>query len=482
MNAPELWLAGRRLQDTATARAIVLGDPELTWGTRDTATQPPPATLRFSILFRDGMHDMPELQNGARVELRLPDPAAYGLDPVTPFAGEISTIAAEPSEALDGALLVTATARDTTGEFSDLFVSTALAAGTDRPAQLREKFTAEGWTLDLPDDTRRTAAAHYNSIKLATVLDRHITRHRGRRYDLSHRDGHGVLHKRVKVTEGTPRTAPADELLATAAGWNRTYNSPTRDGVPSPLAVISGRNIHRKAGWTQEPGATVTAANVTPMVQGDDGLTEDGDEQIFRAPADVVERFGLTSIDLATDLETPADQEAMARRYMAADNPWTLDQLEIKDTDALDRTLVENLLNPDTRNQMLVAIDGVMHNRPDPGPSVIRSYLAAGRYTWTGKKWEMVLTLERTIYAQPAGYVSFEEIGQSFDPYIYAATFDSIGPALSYADFREIEALQPAAGDLYTFDTLNLPHRSDTFDTVNPFLDFADFATLKRTP
>lgn len=481
MNAPELWLNGRRLADTRTSRAPVLGDPELTWGTRDMDTQPPAATLRFSVLFRDGMHDMPDLQNGARVELRHP---GYGwtAEPITPFAGEITTVSAEPSTEHRGALLVTATARDTTGEFSDLFVSTDLPAGPARPAQLVDSFAAEGWELDLPADPRTSAAARYNSVKLSTVLDRHITRYRGRRFDLSSRDDAGVLVKRVKVIEGSPRSAPADNLLATAAGWNRTYNSPLRDGVPSPLAVVPAANIRRDVGWTQEPGSAVTAVNLTPLKQGDDGLTEDGDEQTYRAPADTVARLGLTSLDIATDLDHPADQQHAAEGWMADTNPWTLDRLEIKDTAALTPELLAGLLDPVTRNQTLVAVDGVMHNRPDPGPSVIRSYVAAGEYTWdaAAKKWHIVLTLEGTIYAHPDRLVSFAEVGQSFDRYVYGAAFDTIGPALSFADFREIDALQPAGGDLWTFDTLNLPPDGDTFDTVNPYLTYADFGTLRK--
>lgn len=481
MIAPELWLNGRRLDDRAAARATVASEPELTWGTRDTDAQPPAATLRFGILFRDGMHDVPDFQNGARVELIHPG-TGWTPERITVFAGEIITIAAEASEDVPGALLVTATARDTTGEFADLFVSTNFTAGTSRPAQLREKFAAEGWEIDLPDDSRPSAAARYNSIKLATVLDRHVTRYRGRRYDLSERDDEGRLRKRVRVTEGSPRTAPADELLATDAGWNRTYKAPLRDGEPSPLAVIPAANVRRDAGWTQEPGSAVTAVNLTPLTQGEDGLTEDGDEKIYRAPAELIARFGLTSLDVETDLSAPADQEAAARCWMAEDNPWTLDQLEILDAAKLPESLLADLLNPATRNQLLVAIDGVMHNRPDPGPSVIRSYLAAGRYTWNAEamKWELVLTLERTIYAQPEGFVSYTELADAFDRNIYAATFDSIGPALSFADFREIDALQAANGDLWTFETLVLPAGNDTFGTMNPHLTYADFGTLRK--
>lgn len=483
MNTPELWMNGRQLETTATARATVASEPELTWGTRDTDAQPPAATLRFSIIFRDGMHDMPDLQNGARVELVH---TAFGYPPerITVFAGEIITTAAEASEDIPGALLVTATARDTTGEFSELFVSTALPAGTNRPAQLREKFAAEGWTLNLPEDTRPSAAARYNSIKLATVLDRHLTRYRGRRYDLTERDAAGTLQKRVQVTEGSPRTAPADELLATDAGWHRTYKAPLRDGEPSPLAVIPAANIRRNVGWTQEPGSAVTAVRLTPLTQGEDGLTEDGEEKNYRAPADVVARFGLTSLDIETDLAQPAHQEEAARAWMAEDNPWTLDQLEVVDSAQLPEDLLADLLNPATRNRLLVAIDGVMHNRPDPGPSVIRSYLAGGRYTWNAAagKWEMVLTLERTIYAHPEGFVRFAEISTAFDRNIYAASFESIGPALSFADFREIDALQPAAGELWTFAALHLPYMNDTFATLNPHLTFAHFKTLRKTP
>lgn len=485
MIAPELWLNGRRLTGLAADRAPALGGLKLTWGDPDTEEQAPPETLRFSVLFRDGMHDLPDLHNGATVELLHPEPAGDG-SCRNIFTGTVTTMDAEPSEDLAGALVVNATAVGQTADLDRLFTAANLPAGTGRPAQLRALFAAEGWALELPDDPRPSAAARYNSIKLSTLLDRHLTRYRGRRYDLSCRDRDGQLQRRLGVTEGSARWAPADDLLASPVGvWDRSYSSPVRDGQPSPLAVIPAGNVLREVGWAQQPGNTITAVNLTPLLQGDDGFTEDGEERNYRAAPAVVARFGLYDVDIDTDLLQPADQDATAAAWMNDDSPWKPDELKIRDAAALPPALLADLLDPASRNRVLVALDGVMHNRPDPGPSVIRAYLIAGEYTWTGGKknrWELQLSLDRTIYARPAGSISFEQVRQSLDSDIHGARFDTVGPALSFADFRELEALQPAAGDLWTVADLALLPRYDSFLTVNPYLTFADFGTILRNP
>lgn len=485
MIAPELWLNGRRITGGKADRAPVLVPVTLDWGSDEAGEQPNPATLTFTVLFRDGMGDVPDLQNGAQVELI--HPSEWWKPARTIFAGTISTMAAEPSAAVEGALEVRATAVDTTAEFDDLFVSANMPAGHSRPAQLAAMFEAEGWELELPADPRRSAAARYNSIKLATLLDRHITRYRGRRFDATGRDEFGQLRKRVIVTEGSAREAPADALLATDVGvWDRSYNSPHRDGTESPLVVLQAANIFRDVGWVQEAGNTTTAVKLTPLVQDEDGFTEDGDELNFRAASHVVATFGLHSVDVETDLEAPAEQEAVARAWMNGDSPWMMDGLTIRDTAALLPEQIADLLDPVTRNRALVAVNGVMHNRPDPGPSVLRSYIIGGKYEWNGKAWDMSLTLERTIYARPALRWTYQKLQRAFDPNIYGATYASVSEALSFADFREITAPHPPgtypAAERWTWAALKASRlmADISYTYANPRLRYADFKTLRK--
>src|SRR5690606_21743342 len=114
------------------------------------------------------MHDMPDLNNGGKIELIHP----YGNRTI--FAGTIRTIAAEPPTSVDGALEVTGNATDYTADLDQEYMATDLPAGTGRRTALINAFSAAGWTLSIPFDPRPSAAAVYNSIKLATMLDRFV--------------------------------------------------------------------------------------------------------------------------------------------------------------------------------------------------------------------------------------------------------------------------------------------------------------------
>lgn len=431
--APTLWLNGRQITGLAIDRAPVLCPVELTWGNSSALEQPDPANLKFTILFLDGMHDMPDLNNGGKIELIHPDGNR------TIFAGTIRTMGAEPSTRVKGALEVTGNATDYTADLEQEYMATDLPAGTGRRAALINAFAAAGWTLSVPSDPRPSAAAVYNSIKLATMLDRFISRYRGRRYDTSYRDATGTLIKRVSVVEGSARSIPADTLIITPGGtWDRTYNTPSIDGVPSPIVRLPASNAFLDPKWSQDPENTITAVQLQTMQAGDDGFTTLR-ERNYKAAPGIVEQYGLRSVEVETDLLDTADFRPAAEAWMNNDSPWQMSDLPVRDSTELPARTLRELLDQTTRYKELLTVIDILLNRPDPGPSVMRSYLVGGSYTWTGKRWEISLALERTIYAVPSRQTTFTDLRNATNPAISTARLNTIGDKLTFADFREIE-------------------------------------------
>lgn len=434
MDAPQLWLNGRQLTGLATDRAPVLCPVELDWGSDSAVDQPKPANLKFTVLFLDGMHDISDLDSGAKVELIHPSPKRHI------FAGTIRTLAAEPSAKIKGALEVTANATDYTADLEAEYVSTDWPSGDLRHYHLLDSFAELGWTLDMPTSLLPSAQATYNSIKLVTLLDRHISRHRGRRYDTSYRTPGGNLRRRMNVIEGTSRFIPGDTLLADSnKRWDRTYGAPSIGGLTSPLVKLPASNVELNPSWTQDPDNIITAVNLSVMRQGDDGFTEQS-ERNFKAAKAVIERYGLKSTEVETDLLNSSDQATAAKAWMNDDSPWQMSGLLIRDSSELSITDLTELLSAASRYKALITVTNILANRPDPGPSVMRSYLSGGNYQWDGKRWQLTLGLERTIYSQPSEPATFTSIRNATNPNISTATLESIGRKLTFADFREIEA------------------------------------------
>ncbi|MGX1750509.1 hypothetical protein [Glutamicibacter protophormiae] len=435
MPAPHLWLNGRQITGRATDRAPVLAPLTLEWGSDSHIEQPKPADLKFTILFRDSMADIPDLINGAQVELVDP----YANRPI--FVGAIRSMSSKPSNKVKGALEVTAHCTDYTADLESLFISTDWPSSVNRPTQLRYEFIEQGWTVSIPDDPTPSAELKLNSIKLMTVLERFISRWRGHRYDTSWRDKiTGELHKQVGVFKGNARRMRADKLTTDTAGrWNRRYTAPLVEGEYSPILNIPASNILLDPEWTQDTENCVTIVNLSTTGMGEDGFST-LTERTFKAPAPVLQQFGHRAIELETDLLNPSDWAACAAEWMDDDSPWNVSELTVRDTDELDQQVVADLLAMVTRYKTLVIVTGILANRPDPGPSDYRSYLLGGTYTWTGKKWEMSLRMERTITKlDGAGdWWTCERVAASTTLDIANATCLTVGNELTVADFRFI--------------------------------------------
>lgn len=433
MDAPQLWLNGRQITGLASDRAPVLAPVSLSWGTDTSIDQPPPANLKFTILFLDGMHDIADLHKGSQIELVHPSPKR------TIFAGSVRTMSSTPSDKFKGALELTVNATDHDADLENEYISADWIEGNTRRLRLITAFFDAGWDLTIPTDPRQSAATHVNSIKLLTLLERHITRFRGRRFDTSYRTSTGVLVKRLQVVKGNSGSVPADILLPLENGeWERTFRAPVTDGVASPLLQLDASNALLDPEWNQDASDTITAVQLSTQSLGEDGFTT-LTERNYRAQPSVVSEFGLQSTDLESDVLDPLEWSNVASQWMNSDSPWQMSGLTIRDSALLSPNILARLLDPSTRHQVLVYVMNILANRPDPGPSVMRSFVMGGEYIWNGKKWELTLNLERTIYGKPTNLTRITDIANSVNQMISGAKLADIGRNLTFADFREIE-------------------------------------------
>lgn len=432
--APRIWLNGRRLDTTAAGRVLILTPLTISWGSSTGEEQPDPANAKLTFLFLDSMSDLPDLAKGAEIEVTDPGSESIVL------AGTVTTMSAKPSTRFRGALEVVVNIVDYLAPFDSEYTQVNWGEGTNRVNQLHNEFNAAGWELRIPEDGRTSAATRVNSIKLGTLLERHISRYRGRRYDTSYRSEEDLLlRKRVSVYKGSAKTLEPDHLLATSSGWGREFTTPTIEGTPAPAVILEASNILNDPSWTSGPEDAVTAVSMSTMALGDNGFSELV-EHNFRAPAATVAKLGLRSISIESDLADSTDWQPAAAQYFNDDAPWRMDALTIRDTDQLSPEAMAALLSPHSRYQALVIVAGIAANRPDPGPSDLRSFLVGGEFSWTGKRWEISLTLERTIQdlSGEGDWWTCERVAQSENPLISQATCQSVGDQLTVADFRFI--------------------------------------------
>lgn len=435
---PRLYLNGRQLAGTRAANAPVLAPAELTWGSDGAYEQPEPDNLKFTLLFKESMYDVPDLVKGAEVELLVVTSEGWR----TLFAGRIRTLSAAPSTRYEGGLEVTANATSHKADIENTYISTNWPAGANRVSHLNAEFLAENWFVYFPENSQDSAQAVYNSVKLMTMLERYMNRYRGKAFDTSYRGSDGDLRKRLTVMEGSSRYVEPDQLLASPPGvWKKTYNSPTISGTPSQILYLPASNALQDPSWTQDPDNAITAVTLSTMALGDDGFTTQT-ERNYRAPQAIRDQFGVQSVDFETDLLNSADWQATANDWMTNDSPWKMSDLTIHDSDLMIEADLADLLANDTRFNTLIVVTGIMANRPDPGPSDLRSYLLGGTYTWDGKAWAMTLTLERTITALAGAgdYWTCQLVGASANPNIANATCASVGDTLTVGDFKFIGA------------------------------------------
>lgn len=433
---PQIWLNGRQLDTTTATSSLVLTPLTITWGASPGDEQPDSATAKVRFMFLETMGELPDLKKGAAIEI---------VDPGTGhavLAGSVTTMSAKPSTLRKGALEVEVNVADWLADLENEYVSTDWPSNLSRPTHLRNAFVAAGWSLQVPNSDQLSAEAKLNSIKLLTLLERHITRYRGRRYDTSYRLTDGTLLKRVSVYKGAARELAPDRLVTRWNGeWTRKFAAASIDGVDLPTVEIPASNIHNDPSWSSGPEDATTAVKLSTMHLGDDGFST-LTERNYKAPAATINTLGLRSIDLETDLATSTDWQPTAAAYFDDDAPWKMDSLTVENSDNFTPAVMDALLSPLTRYQLLVIVTGINPNRPDPGPSDLRSFIAGGEYTWNGKKWEITLTLNRTItkLSGEGDWWTCARVGASSTSAIKNATCESVGDSLTVADFRFIGA------------------------------------------
>ena len=453
MQAPELWLNGRQLTGYASDRAPVLAGVEISWGTDSPDEQPDPASMSFSVLFRDGMHDVPDLTNGGAVE--LVQDATATTERVTVFAGTIRSMRAEPDFELgEQALRVNATCMDYMADLEETFTSAFLMKMN--PTSMAGKFAQKGWSIIIPDREAGYPEEEmtYDSIKLLTLLDRYMYPFKGQRCDASYRNSSGNLVKRVKVVSRATY-ANKDSLAAynPVGPWVRSIKSANsyysyEPGNPfAPLLIIPAENMLANPTWAQDSEDVITAVHLKHYYRGVDenGNVSTGTKEYDYTRPDAITQYGTRKIEIESDVQdltegkTKLASEA-SKWFYTTGAKWKMSALDVYDTDAMEPVNLVTMLDQTKRTSTFVVVNGILRNRPDPGLTTFRAYVDNGKYVWNGEKWEMTLGFARPINEAADSTsldYSWSMIGTSAIPGIRDATYETVGE-LTYADFTTI--------------------------------------------
>ena len=278
----------------------------------------------------------------------------------------------------------------------------------------------------------------YNSIKLLTVMNRFLSSDGSLTFaDLSSRRN-GQLIKQLDVFPRPGSTSPNALRSAADGTWKIEYTTRSNTGS---LVEIDGKNALMPT-WQLDPGTQTNSVKISAQrTRLEDGLpVTDLTESVRNDPVSIA-KFGKNSVDIevsAGPLE-PADLDAIAATWYRPEAGWNINEIEIHDSDQLSNSEIRRLLATRYRSRTLIIISRVLVKQPDPSAaSNIRAALLGGKYTWTGEKWQLILTLGRNQTFAAEDQYSFADIANHYDANISQGTANTIGRAVSFADFKQI--------------------------------------------
>ena len=467
LGAPQVYIGRQRMNDYALSKTPMLAGLSFTWGTDSQTDFDDPATLQAELLIREPS-DLTFLVKGA--EFGVLDPGSGE----TLFAGRISSLKAKRDKRKKKALLISITAADTQADLAGYRIGSArwldrdsseymYATSARRRNQLRGALPA-GWTID------GAAAADWFPARVQVldaepylpVLDRHVRTVIGRRaFTSRYVPGTGLV-PRVTITNERSKSAPIETLQARSNGqWFR-----------NPTAPIASAHIHLDAGavseeteWEKTPDDTVTDVALTSW--GSKLGNDENTGQLVNQPTDSMDiwadpylagssteddlrwlqkTYGFQQLQLDTDMFAGTVERmrepvtSLIDYWLEADTLWRPTSLTIPDSRKVSDYVALSMLSATRRYLAYLSVSRLQENTP-AGGSRVRGYILGGTATWTGKKWQIELTLGRVPRpAAGAGQMTFNSIRTHTDPLISQGTAASVGPELTFADFEYIGA------------------------------------------
>lgn len=463
MKAPHVYIGAQRMNDFALSKTPMLAGLSFNWGTDSQTDFDDPATLSAELLVREPSN-LDFLVKGA--EFGLVDPESGE----TYFAGRISTLRARRDKRKKNALLITISATDTLADLNQYRVEAIEwknPDGTDgawsttaaqRRAQLRAALPAN-WSLEgtTSHDWTYAREQRWKGHAYTPLLDMHCRSTVARRHTTSrYVPGTGLVNQ-MTVTNERSKTSPTETLSARPNGnWYMSTAAPTNSG----FTALTSSQVQDSIEWEKTPDDTITDVALTTwgITYGRDNDTgqlnteesTSSDMWVGNQPGvnmgPMQRAYGFHGITFDVDTlgvaggSTSPHIANIVNYWLDADTLWRPTSVVVPDSRRLTDEQVMRLLSVSRRYLAYVTVSGLPENTPT-GFSRVRGFVLGGSATWTGKKWEIELTLGRVPRpAAGAGGLTFASIRNHATAAIKNGTALTIGEEMTFADFQYIGA------------------------------------------
>lgn len=443
--APKVYIDDLLMDSYKTENAPVLAGLEITYGTQSDMDMAGVESLSLELLIREPA-DLDFLENGNIIAVcHVP----AGADGFTYFVGRIQRLSSEIIPRSGGNhLRIGITASDLTADLENETTYNIASAETTAEDRLGAMvyWKPDDWIVTyyppLRFPERKHAAIVYKQKPYLELMDQFLRAQIMNRTNRSSYTPRKGVQRELTIFQDTTKDTTADKLTVADGGeWEITAGTPGVYGYGTVRTTAA--NIHPDAGWTKEPEDVITEVSVQRVNTWDytnDTSTTAVASRLYVDTAASRRRFGTRSVEFATDLPAggPAgDITPVFEHWLTTQSMWRAKTLHFIDTGKLSTGELKALISPERRGLTYLVVRDPQDNRPDRGTADIRGVVIGGKAIWTGKKWDLTVTLGR-VPGLPAdgNYWTFAALAA--DPVLSAGTAETVGNTLSFSDFKRI--------------------------------------------
>lgn len=394
ITAPSLYIGGHLMRGDAADIRPVLAGLQLSWGTDSTIEFEDPAGLSFDVLLRPGAGFV----STVGTEVALMDGAR------TLFAGRISNLASAKHESKKDSQRLRVTCADTLADLVALRAERIHWGQTDnsggRIQQIRNVLAPFGWEITGEGRHAWTPTNQQRWIgkNVLPLIDMHAR---------------GTLARRLTTSTYTPGVGMRRRITFVHERLNVTPGSST------PIIRIPASNLKRDLEWKKNAEDLITDVQITRhwlsfLPANDDEESSNSDvwtEWFKDADTSALKRaYGIRTLSLDIDVQTgttvpQAGYENanplvgyITQQWANGDVSWRPTEMEIADSRLLSDASVYDLLDVTRRGRSYVVLTDLPEGNPS-GHRRVEAYVTGGSATWTGKRWDIKLTLGRQTAA-----------------------------------------------------------------------------------
>jgi hypothetical protein len=463
---PTVWIDGTRWPDTIAANTPALAGARFSWGYDDDRSMDRRERLTLQLLQRTT--DAPNVDLGQIVALTLSDPY------LSVFVGRIVDVEATPAAAypLAGddaepvpALRYTITATDVLDELQNLEYATAptyvpAENGLEREARIGGWILYNapgGWTkVHMSSSLRAVPMVElhngYRKPALEVLYDTLRASGRRVRPTVTRSESTGNVYRRLTFVDDPVQARAVTYRLHTFADGTWSLSATPGNGIVAQL-IPSAWVDHRALSWSKRREDMVTDVEVQTWRANPDHVTAPVEVPVLASTylslGPIQARLGKTVAKVNTALnEATYSINALtqiAAPYLppnpttnpAGSLPWSTRRLTLVGK-LMDEANTRLLLDPSSRVGVALTVTGHIVNAP-AGANRPRGIVIGAEATWDGQRWNITADLSRQPQPAPASsWWTCERVAASTNPLIKNATCESVGPALSFADFAWI--------------------------------------------